>query len=330
MNENNTILPASHTIIDATALGKELCKYYPLPNSTSCELLHRGMNDFYLLRTIDKLYVAQVWRVNTRDFDQVLYEMEFLVYLNSGGINVPIPYKTNELNLAIEVLGPDGPRYVAIFNYIEGKVFSSNPNSIISKKMGKIFGDIHNLSEKFESKVQGKVIDRAKSINDLMPYVEKVVSHRSDDLSFYKEVASLLIYSYNTSKSNKNIKSGTTHGDFHIHNAFVNNDCVTIMDFDACGIDYFVQELMSYKWSIEKNDLPFNLWEDFFSSYLSVRNLSSSEIKSIPIFLLGKEFSYLCGFSYAVDAIGHVAFHFPGLDWFSKSIQGHAKEAFKI
>ena len=107
----------------------------------------------------------------------------------------------------------------------------------------------------------------------------------------------------------------------------INKSEITIMDFDACGIDYYIQELMSYKWSIEKNNLPESLWENFISGYLSIRTFSESELKCIPIFLLGKEFTYLCGFSHMVNAIGHIAFHFPGLDWFSNSIRKHAKEA---
>ena len=218
---------------------------------------------------------------------------------------------------------------LGVFDYVEGRVFSKKPTSKLSRELGKVFAKIHNFSEKLPIKKYNKNIDRGKSIKKLMPSVDRLLTNNPEERDFYNQVGHYLISFYESLKSEKNICSGMTHGDFHIHNAFINDaDQITIMDFDACGIDYYIQELMSYKWSIEKNNLPVELWEEFFLGYNELRPLSKGEINIIPGCLLGKEFSYLCGFANAVNAIGHVAFHFPGLDWFSQSLRKHAKELF--
>ena len=321
-------LPSTHTTIDADALGHILIDHYSLAGNVVCELLHRGMNDFYLLRGRDRNLVAQVWRPMTRSEDDVTYEMEFLDHLFEGGVKVPKPHWTEAGDWMIKVKGPEGIRPVAVFDFVPGRVFSSRPEPAIARKMGEIFARIHILSESFDRERYGRRIDRAAQIKSSIPALESLVEHRPSDLNFYREISDALHLVYLGAEGDPSIRVGATHGDFHIHNAFVSNEGeVTIMDFDACGIDYYVQELMSYRWSVEKNNLPMLLWEDFLSAYIELRPLTESEFKYIPAFLVGKEFSYLCGFSHAVNAIGHVAFHFPGLDWFAKSLRRHVKDA---
>ena len=66
MIEKN-IISTAHSTIDADALGQLIIKLYGFNANLVCELLHRGMNDFYLLRSKEKLFVAQVWRPNTKN-----------------------------------------------------------------------------------------------------------------------------------------------------------------------------------------------------------------------------------------------------------------------
>ena len=324
----NTIktFPSAHSIIHAAALEEIISKEYGLESNISCELLHRGMNDFYLIRSIDRFFVAQIWRPQTRIVENIISEMRFLEYLYNHGVNVPKPHKTLSGDWYLEVGSPEGIRLLGVFSYIEGKVFSKNPSPRISRELGEIFAKIHNLSEKLPKAKYNKYIDRGETIKKLMPSVEKLLFKRPKEMKFYTQVGNYLISFYKELNSDIKIRNGMTHGDFHIHNAFVaERGDVTIMDFDACGVDYYIQELMSYKWSIEKNNLPDNLWQEFLSGYNRYRNLSREEIEKIPGCLLGKEFSYLCGFAASVNAIGHVAFHFPGLDWFHESLKKHSK-----
>ncbi|MAR79738.1 MAG: hypothetical protein CMM18_05900 [Rhodospirillaceae bacterium] len=322
------ILPTAHSTIDADSLGQLINKLYDFNKDLVCELLHRGMNDFYLLRSKERLFVAQVWRPNTKNKYDLNRQMEFLTYLYKSGIRVPIPQKNLSNEWVFSFQSMEGKRFACVFNFVGGEVFSKNPSESVSKNMGVIFGKLHNFSESFGVNINDKKIKRDENILNSLAYLEDLVSHRTDDLIFYKELALKINSIYKASYNNDNLRTGMTHGDFHIHNAFVlGNKEITIMDFDACGVDFFVQELMSYKWSIEKNSLPEKLWDVFLLGYDSVRTLNKDEINSFDVFLLGKELSYLCGFAKAINAIGHVSFHFPGLDWFSKSLRNHSKLA---
>ena len=325
---NQHIVSAAHTILDAVALGEAINVYYGLGQPSNCELLHRGMNDFYLVRAAGAKYVAQVWRPNLTPVNKVDYQMDFMLHLDAGGVPLPVPQRGTDGSGHIIVAGPEGDRPVALFRFVEGRAFSSDPTESVSRKMGVIFGQIHTLSAAWSKTKKGRLIDREAGVVSSFPYLEKLAAHRPDDIAYYREVADAVAAGYRATKEADEVPSGAIHGDFHIHNAFVRTgDDVTIMDFDACGLDYFVQELMSYRWSIEKNDLPMKLWDIFLEGYETVRPLSDVERRHIPLFLVGKEFQYLCGFSRAVNAIGHVAFHFPGFDWFAESVRRHVDDA---
>ncbi len=324
----NKTLPVAHSTINADNLGDLLIESFDIGRSLVCELLHRGMNDFYLVRTKKKNYVCQVWRPGIKTINMLDRQMDFLKYLYEGGVKVPLPIKTTSNDWTFSFESHNGIRHACVFDFVKGKVFSKDPRVLVSKEMGNIFGKIHNLSEKFKLKKNDKRINREVNILSGFSALEKILMHRNDDLVFYKRLSLDLENIYRDAYIDKDLKLGMTHGDFHIHNAFVRSDKdITIMDFDGCGIDFFAQELMSYKWSIEKNSLSMSLWDNFLIGYDEVRTISKKELDYFPVFLIGKELSYLCGFANAINAIGHVSFHFPGLSWFAKSLRNHAKIA---
>jgi len=327
MDAHDDILPAAHSIIDAEALGHEVQRTYGLRDPFRCELLHRGMNDFYLVRAGGEQFVIQLWRVGQRTPDGVEYEVEFLEHLLKHQIPVPVPLRTKDGAPGMRVPSPEGSREVAMFRWVDGRVYSKNPTASIARRMGEIFGHIHRLSPSYKPK-KDKPIDHVGPVRRTFPRLKALVAHRPDDLAFYGRVAEALPAAYEDVVKRGEVPNGAIHGDIHIHNAFITKDeRITIMDFDACGRDHFAQELMSWRWSIEKNNLPVALWEEFLAGYETIRPLSAIEKKHIPLFLVAKEFQYLCGFSLAINAIGHVQFHFPGLDWFARSVRKHVADA---
>jgi len=321
-------LPASHTILHAVPLGEKIRSFFALDTPFNCELLHRGMNDFYVVRSAGRQYAARVWRPMSRPASDVDYEIDFLIHLDEGGVPVPTPRRGRDGSNFMPVEGADGNRATALFAWAYGRPFSANPTLAASRRMGEIFGQLHLRSMSYKPKKE-RVIDRTRNIQKGAPLLAELVAHRPDDVALYRRVGEELLARYEAVRqSGADLPMGTVQGDFHIHNAFVTDDgTITIMDFDACGRDYFVQELMSYKWSIEKNNLDPRLWDVFLAGYESVRLLTDAEHAHMPLFLVGKEFQYLNGFAISVNAIGHAQFFFPGFEWFAASTRKHVAEA---
>ena len=49
--------------------------------------------------------------------------------------------------------------------------------------------------------------------------------------------------------SKNKVRTGFTHGDFHIFNAFIEDGKTVLMDFDNCGKDFFVADINSFIWA---------------------------------------------------------------------------------
>ena len=319
-------VPIVHSILDADALGAEIQSFFGLPDPFRCELLTRGMNDVYLIRSDGRRFAARVWRTGVRSESDVVYELEYLNYLDAAG--VPVPNSVAAANGAryFPIGGPEGRRHVALFDWIDGRAYGAAPDARLAGRIGGLLGEVHRLAPDFRASVE-RHIDYPGGIRDGFTALSELVAHRPDDLAYYAEVRDALVGALGALDPER-VPSGPTHGDFHAFNVFVGcDDHLTLMDFDNAGEGHFAQELMSFVWSARKSELGEPVVEGFIEGYDAVRPLSPYERDLFPLFLAVKEFRYLCGFAANVNAVGHVAFRWPGLDWFAQSVRRHAADA---
>ena len=315
-----------HSILDADALGAEIQNFFGLAEPFRCELLTRGMNDVYLIRSNGRRYAARVWRSGVRSESDVVYELEFLTYLDAAGVPVPASVPAPGGARYFPVAGPEGRRYVALFEWIDGQAYGAAPDVRLAGRIGGLLGEVHRHAPGFRASVE-RHIDYPGGIRAGFTALAELAAHRPGDLALYADVRDALADALGALDSAR-IPAGPTHGDFHAFNAFVDGDGhITLMDFDNCGEGHFAQELMSFVWSARKSELGEPVVEGFLEGYDAVRPLSRYERDLFPLFLAVKEFRYLCGFAANVNAIGHVAFRWPGLDWFARSVRRHAAEA---
>lgn len=322
----NTPLPIVHSILDADALGAEVQAHFGLPDPLRCELLTRGMNDVYLVRAGGQRYAARAWRCGVRSESDVIYELEFLTYLDGAGVPVPASVAAPDGPRYFTVAGPEGARHVALFDWIDGHAYGAVPEPRLAARVGGLLGEVHRLAPGFQPLAPRK-IDYSAGIRDGFAPLAELVAHRPEDLSYYAEVRDALTAALVDLEA-EGIPAGPTQGDFHAFNAFVDaEDRITLMDFDNCGEGYFAQDLMSFVWSARKSELGEAVVDGFLEGYDAVRPLTARERELFPLLLAVKEFRYLCGFAANVNAIGHVAFRWPGLDWFAQSVRRHVAAA---
>lgn len=326
MTALDATVPIIHSILDADALGAEIQGHFGLPDPIRCELLTRGMNDVYLVRADGRRYAARAWRANWRSESDVVHELEYLTYLDGAGIAVPAPVAGAGGSRYFTVGAPEGPRHVALFEWIDGGAYGAAPEPRLAPRVGALLGEMHRLAPGFRPSAP-RLIDYAAGIRDGFAPLAEIVAHRPDDLAYYAEVRDALTAAL-VGLETKDVPGGATQGDFHAFNAFVDgNDHITMMDFDNCGEGYFAQELMSFVWSARKSELGEAVVEGFLEGYDSVRPLNTFERGLFPLLLAVKEFRYLCGFAANVNAVGHVAFRWPGFDWFAQSVRAHVAAA---
>src|SRR5439155_8529369 len=94
---------------------------YEVPAPTGCEYLNRGLNDTYLLECGEKRFIIRAYRHAWRSESEILFELELLEHLKRTRAPVAAPIRTREGRLLWQVEAPEGRRYVALFEYAEGK-----------------------------------------------------------------------------------------------------------------------------------------------------------------------------------------------------------------
>lgn len=83
--------PVTHSILAPEALLAEVLPLYDLAEQVSCLFLTRGVNDTYLVWVGETKYILRVYRAGWRSLSDVLYEIEFVRYLDQKEIAVSMP-----------------------------------------------------------------------------------------------------------------------------------------------------------------------------------------------------------------------------------------------
>lgn len=320
-------LPIVHSILDAPALGRVIQQHWNLADPFHCELLTRGMNDVYLVRSGKERFAARAWRTSGFGEGNVDYELEFLTFLDHEGVPVAPPIRARDGSLSTVVQAPEGPRPVAVFRWVNGGPLHDYPNPVpYARRLGEMFARFHMASHRFRPQPT-RYADYAGKIRRGWKNVRRLCAHRPDDLKFYENAIDLV--SSNLAKLDRTVLPwGHTHGDIHAHNALIDeHGFMVIMDFDSGGEDFFGQDLVSLVWAGRKNGFPLPAIQAFLDGYDSLRSRTAEERAREPLFMAGKELRYFCGFAGAVNAIGHKPFRYPGLDWFAASVRKHVAAA---
>ena len=117
----DSVLPIIHSVLDADAVGECIRERFGFSGLFQCELLTRGMNDVYLVRSGGDRFASRVWRHAFRDEAMVAYELAFLSHLRRAGLPVVSARRTTEGAFHVPVQAPEGERYLALFDWEIGR-----------------------------------------------------------------------------------------------------------------------------------------------------------------------------------------------------------------
>lgn len=315
-----------HSVLDAAAVASEVDRRFALDGPAYCELLHRGMNDVYLVRTPRDRFALRAWRTGWRSMEDVAYELDFLCFLRDRGLPIAPPVPATDETLYFTIQAPEGPRAMALFQWAQGEKFGAAPSPEKAFEMGEIFGRMHQAALDFRPKL-ARPTNTVAEMQGHLPHLLRLVADRPRDVDYYAFVMERL--SAALEAVDPAIASrGPNHGDFHFNNAHVADDGrITILDFDNSGEDFFLQDVMCYVWANGYAGFDEIYADRFVGGYEAARPMSAAEKAIMPLFLLAKEFRLLAGAAANVNAVGRLGLRFRDMDWFARSIRRHMADA---
>jgi len=271
-----------------------------------CKLYSTAVDDLNFLTAIDNNFVYEfqkdckeyILRGGTRhSSDQVKAEIEWILFLNTQGVKVSLPFLSKNNNY-LELVEHGGKVNNAIvFEKAPGKEIdyrnSKEWNTDIWEEMGRTLGRMHTAAVKYNSekpepkrKTAFESIHTSSSDNILDPLKDSKIIKRFNEL---KNKLSQL--------PQEKDAFGLIQYDFHTSNFNIDDGVIIVYDFDDSYYFFFIYDLAACihetVWAISderklwlaNNFIP-SLWNGYCEEY----KLDRKWLKYLPEFLKWREF----------------------------------------
>ncbi|NQT92870.1 MAG: phosphotransferase [Lentisphaerae bacterium] len=173
------VFPVTYSILSSDRLAKEVQSVYPLSSPVTCDPLHLGLNDTYLIRTGDESYVLRVSRAGWRSPEDVLYEVDLLTHLHSRGVPVARPVAGRNGQFMRLLSAPEGIRPAVLFTYAPGKRPTEAAPYV--RLLGQTIARLHVAGEDFTSRHARFPLDLAYFLDSPLQSLRPLFAHRRGD-----------------------------------------------------------------------------------------------------------------------------------------------------
>lgn len=186
----------------------------------------------------NKSFVIRLTDQQIRSKEQLEGELHFQDYLFRNGANVTRPLKTVKNEWVSECIVDDKKYYVSAFTFAKGLNWyerdDKNPETFY--QIGKALGKVHKLSKNYEvtSYKRRKWYEQQELANAPELFKDYSMELYNSFMSFVDEMKAI---------KNSQDNYGLTHGDFLMSNYLINQDKVTIIDFDECEYSWYAMDL---------------------------------------------------------------------------------------
>jgi Ser/Thr protein kinase RdoA (MazF antagonist) len=286
------------------------------------KLIGGFQNFIYQYEKNKKNYILRITHSTHRDQNSVKGELEWVNYLHDNNVSVSKPVLSRLDNL-IEIIELEDNSYFIVTSFEKAPGEKSYypqcmNNDSLSEICGEITGQIHALSRAYQpTSNETKRHDWTqnyylKNMSKFIPLNQTNVYGRFDQL---KEQIKAL---------NKEDNFGLIHGDINVGNFFLDNNTITLFDFDECQYSWFVEDIaiqlfyMTYVVlddSInERNKQARQFVKFFLKGYQRNNLISEDSLKSMELFLRLRELIVYVGMYRSFDLTNLN-------DWTSKYIE---------
>ncbi len=192
----------------------------------------------------------------------------------------------------------------------------------ISSRTG--FAEMHLLGLEYLGDQQVSTEDMVNFMVNVPPLLE-FLHDRPEDAGYYEKLAPRLVERLE-GLAREAVPLGLCHRDFHPSNVHVDeNGQITLLDFDATGHDFLMQDVKNFTWGNLFYDFPAVYGEAFERGYATVRPFTAAELEHSELFLLAKAFRLVSGMAHASMAVGRGTLRFRSLDWLGNYIRARAR-----
>lgn len=284
--EQNEYLDANTLLM----LAEQAILQYPKAYQGQVKLLCQSENATFLVRTDKARYALRIHRPNYHSKQDIESELHWLDALTESGIAVPQAILNKQGERVLTLALSDGTtRYAALFNWVEGDMPTTEVDPTAFQQLGQITAKLHRHSKTWQ---MPDSFQRIIWNHDTMlsaeghwgdwrnaPYlkksdheiIEEAVARIGSDLTTFGQSAD---------------RYGLIHADLRLTNLLLQNDRIGVIDFDDCGMSWFMHDLAAAI-SFNEHHAAAPEWVDnWIEGYEREAHISNEEYALIPTFIM--------------------------------------------
>jgi len=313
------MLPVTHSVIAPDTVRGQVAGAFEMGDLRSCQLICSGSSDTYLLETADRQYVARVYRAGWRSASDIQYELALLGYLAASGISVPVPINSKRGALAQPLSAPEGIRYLAMFNYLEGTPLSFD-NVDNARLAGQAAAKIHSAADRFATPCTRPALDLPNMIEKPLEVIRPLLESRPDAWDYIRGLAAR-VRERADAVITSDLDWGLCHGDFGRKNLLLKpNGELIVLDFDNCAMGWRAYDFTSV-FGEARGMGRMDLYDAFVKGYTLVRPLPEKNLELVPLFRGLRHLCMLGVFAQNAPAWGVAAIRGKNLDGWLKYLR---------
>jgi len=286
-------------IASLTALSRVALSRYGLPGASTIALLSHSENTVFRIvhAHTGQQFAMRIHRPNYQTRHAIQSELDWMEALNASGINTPhvVPGVDGDRLQEVESQSI-GTRLVALFEWVDGVFPDERELAPSMRRLGALSAQMHQHSRQWlrPSYFERQTWDSTDTIGERARWGRwrDMPDLSADRIAVLAETERLLHRRLDVFGRSPD-RFGLIHADLRIANLLVDGERTTIIDFDDCGIGWFLHDMASAMSFIEhRTDLP-QLMDAWAEGYVEHGSLSSAELEEFPTFVMQRRLQLL-------------------------------------
>ena len=224
------------------------------------------------------VYLLRICRQNRYDPITIQSELSWLSFLSkNSNLEISEPISNRDRSFLTIATEPETfeQKYCVLFKWLSGRFIQTGLTNRTVKQVGAFLGQLHNYSQQFKPP---KAFNRPKWNEDGL-FGSPIIELPSDNDLFSQSVKKILQSATSEIRSSlatlkQNTETfGLIHNDLHLGNCVFDRDKIKVFDFDDCGWGYYLYDLTTYLYYLDREENFASLQASLFEGYLSKRSL---------------------------------------------------------
>jgi Ser/Thr protein kinase RdoA (MazF antagonist) len=275
-----------YTTPQAGAVAQFIERHYLLTGPFRCQMLHRGLNDVYLvIAATGKRYVFRLSHHRARGSADVATETAFLAHVARLGVPVAAPIPTRDGALFLRGKAPEGNRDGVLFDALDGRVPVAT-SAADARANGVTLALVHNSAETFRANAAFYHLDLDHLLR--RPLARVLDSGIVEDAGVRDDLENIANRTGMAIEAFDNLGWTYCHGDCHGFNARITDvGEAAFFDFDDGGPGYLAYDLSVFLWAkVSFGRKLIAMWDSFVDGYRAVRPIASNDFEATHWFVI--------------------------------------------